>query len=326
MARWLSFSAQYKAATGDYSGSFQDLARATRMGNTVARGATLIGHLVGIACQAIATHAAHGIATRENVPAPVLKRAAKDVLASLDDADPFVEAIRVEAYSAEKTTRWLFRTGTRRRLKHVLSISRNPRGVLARLAGSNARATPHNVRAAFQHVVAVAEKPYSMSAKAGYERFAETFRSPRNSLTIKDPLGYILASMFLPDMGQAHRKDAHGGTQLGAMALFLAVKAYEKERGALPERLAQLVPDYLPRMPKDPFGGKPFHYLRSNIPGLPPEAWAVYSIGEDFTDDGGKAQGMLPDGARLASPDLVWPSQPYPRGAPGEPQMETKHD
>jgi hypothetical protein len=107
---------------------------------------------------------------------------------------------------------------------------------------------------------------------------------------------------------------------LRGAALFLAIKAYGKEHGALPQTLAKLVPDYLPRIPKDPFDGKPFRYLRSGVPGLPPKAWAVYSIGEDFTDDGGKAQSVgEARRKRVANPDLVWPSQPYPPGPSDEP-------
>jgi hypothetical protein len=103
-------------------------------------------------------------------------------------------------------------------------------------------------------------------------------------------------------------------TTLRAMALFCAISAYEKEKGKLPDQLGDLVPDYLPRVPTDPFGnGAPFHYLKQNVPGLPQDAWGIYSNGNDFTDDSGTATRVgVPDRQRDCGPDLVWPSQDYP--------------
>jgi hypothetical protein len=121
----------------------------------------------------------------------------------------------------------------------------------------------------------------------------------------------------MPPLGTAHRKVAGRDARLRGMALFLAIQAYEKKHGALPERLDQLVPDYLPRVPEDPFDGKPFRYLRNGVPGLPVHAWGVYSVGEDFTDDGGKAHSVgTPDNDHGPNPDLVWPSQEYPKPPP----------
>jgi hypothetical protein len=97
------------------------------------------------------------------------------------------------------------------------------------------------------------------------------------------------------------------------MALHCAIRAYQKDHGLPPERLDQLVPDYLPRLPNDPFSGKPFRYLKSHVPNLPEHAWAVYSVGPDFSDDGGTAHvcGTMPNSAGPAKTDLVWPSTPY---------------
>jgi hypothetical protein len=40
----------------------------------------------------------------------------------------------------------------------------------------------------------------------------------------------------------------------------IAIRAYWLERGHLPARLSNLVPDYLPQVPLDPFGGGEFVY------------------------------------------------------------------
>lgn len=54
--------------------------------------------------------------------------------------------------------------------------------------------------------------------------------------------------------------------------------------GKLPESLAELVPDTLPAIPADPFDEQPLRYRRL------PQGFTVYSVGPDFTDNGGKAK------------------------------------
>lgn len=92
-------------------------------------------------------------------------------------------------------------------------------------------------------------------------------------------------------------------------AIALMLKQYQADHGQLPDSLDDLVPDYIPALPKDPFrsDGGTFGYL----PGGAPlywyeEAWdwdgtnqpptpmvdkkgppTLYSLGADLHDDGG---------------------------------------
>jgi hypothetical protein len=52
--------------------------------------------------------------------------------------------------------------------------------------------------------------------------------------------------------------------------------------GRLPDSLSQLVPDFLPAVPADSFDEQPLRYRKLA------HGYVVYSIGPDFTDDGGK--------------------------------------
>jgi hypothetical protein len=324
MARWLSVSAQCKAAEGDADGAHKDIERMLDMADVICRGGCLINHLVGIACDAIATDLTWRLATRRELPIPVLRELAHSFLAHADGAEPFVEAIRSEAMFTSivpelyRKASFDFLGGSTFAVPDPLSKSAF---AFAFLAGSTPTATAANLEACYQHLVAIADKPYSAKTQGEYGKFLGETLSPRRSaiqiaLSTRDPVGYILASMMIPALDQAHGKAAHRDAILRGMALFLATQAYETEHGAPPERLNQLVPEFLPRVPKDPFDGKPFRYLPGSVPGLPPKAWAVYSIGEDFTDDGGKAQSVgSPRNGRTTNPDLVWPSQDYPKPA-----------
>jgi hypothetical protein len=51
-----------------------------------------------------------------------------------------------------------------------------------------------------------------------------------------------------------------------------------------PQSLSQLVPNTLPAVPEDPFDEQPLRYRRLR------QGFTVYSVGPDFTDNGGQRQ------------------------------------
>lgn len=76
---------------------------------------------------------------------------------------------------------------------------------------------------------------------------------------------------------------AKGDARLGITRLALAACRYRAERGRLPERLGEVVPELMPVVPTDPFDGKPLKWKRTDDGGL-----VIYSIGPDLSDDDGK--------------------------------------
>jgi len=74
-------------------------------------------------------------------------------------------------------------------------------------------------------------------------------------------------------------------THVSLVEALIAAKAYSDARGVLPDRLEDLVPRYLERLPLDRYDGAPLRYAR----GVP----AVYSVGEDFADAGAGAPPSL---------------------------------
>ena len=61
----------------------------------------------------------------------------------------------------------------------------------------------------------------------------------------------------------------------------LAVRAYVQDKGRPPERLDQLVPEYLKGVPQDPFGSQSLVYRPQGT------NWLLYSVGLDGVDNGG---------------------------------------
>ncbi|MBT7163318.1 MAG: hypothetical protein HN904_11100 [Victivallales bacterium] len=331
-ARWLVISAQYRAATGDHDGSHRDLARILDLGSLLRHGSAAGGWITDERCSKLAASAARRIAMRSPLPGDLLRREARTFLDCADRATPFADIIRTEAHAVPALVSDFYASGFIDLGEWMQSGGgyRPPwpkwrDGAIFRLApllGSTPKTTARNLQTVYQHLIPIAEKPYSAALRAEYDRFQRSLTSarslPRLLFGTLDPLGHAWAGSWLfESYGRIHSAVTAHAARMRGMALFLGIKAYEKEHGSLPETLAKLVPDYLPRIPKDPFDGKPFRYLRSHVPGLRPKVWAIYSIGEDFTDDGGKAHsvGKARDD-HGPNPDLVWPSREYPKPLP----------
>jgi hypothetical protein len=69
--------------------------------------------------------------------------------------------------------------------------------------------------------------------------------------------------------------------ELRCAAAALAAERYRLATKHWPERLDELVPDYLPAVPADPFDGRPLRLRRLD------DGIMVYSVGPDGTDNGG---------------------------------------
>jgi len=62
----------------------------------------------------------------------------------------------------------------------------------------------------------------------------------------------------------------------------LALQAFQVDHGVPPQSLQELIPDYLPSIPLDPYDGAPLRFKREGAARL------AYSVGPDRDDDGGK--------------------------------------
>ncbi len=89
------------------------------------------------------------------------------------------------------------------------------------------------------------------------------------------------------------------------LACELAFRVFWAETGRLPSSLTDLVPRYLPELPRDPFDQLPMKFKR-HLSG-----YAIYCVGPNGRDDGGvddKDHGDCPVLERLSDTDLrLWP-------------------
>jgi type II secretory pathway pseudopilin PulG len=148
-----------------------------------------------------------------------------------------------------------------------------------------------------------------------------------------DPLN----QMMLPVMMGGRIKDVDCQTQNGLLLLTLALHAYRLEHGRYPAALTELAPNYLKRLPDDPFAVQgTFQYLVKGtsyvsltelapvyLKKLPDDPFALtgtfkyrldgktyvlYSVGPDGKDDGGRP---IDDPKHSEDPDSTNPNARY---------------
>jgi len=103
----------------------------------------------------------------------------------------------------------------------------------------------------------------------------------------------------------SHRAKA----QIEALISTIAVIRYKKAHGDYPENLDQLLEaDLLSKLPMDPYSDKPLIYKKTD------DNFLLYSIGENFKDEGGEV--FRDDNGRARKwPDegdaVFWPVETY---------------
>ena len=91
----------------------------------------------------------------------------------------------------------------------------------------------------------------------------------------------LIPSMLLPIWSSADASRVRDLARLRAMRAAMAVERFRLAHGKLPEKLDELVPDFLPEVPSDPFDDKPLRYVRRE------KGYVIYSVGENEKDEGG---------------------------------------
>lgn len=277
--RGLTAKARFETAEGRLDDAFSDLELALQIGDFPSRGVHLIDRLVSIACLTMALHSDWQILIAHQTPSARIRQHLRFLIDFEQGQEPIAENFRME---------YIF---TRRELAMMVRTleERTPRGFrkLARLSSPESLSgMEKDLGALFSHIIVLASEPYS---KQKLEAFERKFAHPPDFWDLalhRDPVAHFLACMLASDFTRIITKYTRSVTILRGMYVFLAVKGWETEHGSPPESLAQVVPEWLPNVPEDPFlPGHPFRYIRRKD-----GAWAVYSVGPDQEDDGARAQ------------------------------------
>lgn len=107
----------------------------------------------------------------------------------------------------------------------------------------------------------------------------------------------FIAWFTVPVYEHAGKKSLHLHATLRMAGLACALERFRIANSRYPERLDELVPQFIEKLPHDPCDGQPFRYR------VTPDGYLLYSIGADFNDAGGKVDdARWPD----SGPDWRW--------------------
>jgi hypothetical protein len=91
----------------------------------------------------------------------------------------------------------------------------------------------------------------------------------------------MIPQLLAPALAAAFEATARNVALNGAADAAIACERYRRRHGELPERLDQLVPEFLPEVATDPYNGLPLQYLVRDA------EYLVYSVGSNRIDQGG---------------------------------------
>jgi hypothetical protein len=100
---------------------------------------------------------------------------------------------------------------------------------------------------------------------------------------------WSLSRWMVPALPKAAEWDIRAKAVLTTAAVGVAAERYRLAHGRWPARLDDLVPQFLPALPRDPYDGKPLKWKQGN------GTFLVYSVGFDRIDNGGDLDSKQPN-------------------------------
>jgi hypothetical protein len=137
--------------------------------------------------------------------------------------------------------------------------------------------------------------PYFEMRWAGYLTRAE--KRSRESV----PWYSKISGWQIANFQSAFLKEATLEAMMLTTKAGLACKIYKKQRGHYPETLEALVPEFLEKVPVDPFTGKPLIYRQPADGGV-----LIYSVGSNRKDDGGRGTWQITQLIMDKDDDWAW--------------------
>lgn len=281
----LSTRAMLRLGSGDLDGACGDVLAIQRLGRRISQSPLLIVHVVGIAIHGMGGKAAEQILLSGQLTAAqatsfrteLLKvPSPPDLGRCMNDGE---RLINLEAFLKESTLRsessMLAELHRHADLNVACEIlNREFDQIVKGLALS-----PFSDRARFigewvaKQKVAAAE----LHKDADLMHLSLT-ASPQ---VVGEFLGNYWRSEFLPSIEAA--QEAHDRTRVRQSLLVsaAAIVEFQTRTGTLPEKLEELVPNYLEELPEDLFVEAPFRYLRDG------QQFVLYSVGKNQRDDRG---------------------------------------
>ncbi|MCK4850630.1 MAG: hypothetical protein KAT11_04720 [Phycisphaerae bacterium] len=124
---------------------------------------------------------------------------------------------------------------------------------------------------------------------------------------IKENPRNFLFRILVPSLEKASWISYAGQADHQAVQTIVALLRYKADHGQFPDKLDQLVPQYLKAVPLDPFGPGPLTYKRQD------DDFLLYSLSFNFEDHGGQHNKEAFRNKKESGDYVFWPPEPVER-------------
>jgi hypothetical protein len=248
-------------------------------------GGGLINMLTAIACAQILNEAVEDLLAHANLEVQVLKAAQRDydigerLTSSAQIAFRYefhfaCNSIDIVLESPEQFTgdlsqgesliaEWNNRKN-RARMRYLFKVNR----------------TKNNFFRVYEEIVRELPKPANKREFASFNQLAaDASQESYERFLTRNMIGRLLTSILLPAIHRVIERVDVIQARCSVTRLTIGLKAYYIDHQELPDRLEDLVPDYVHAIPVDPFDGESLRYDKKQA--------ILYSVGSDFVDNGG---------------------------------------
>lgn len=277
IARVMSLRSQWLFKQGDEQAAFDQAMQMIRFGHMIEdSGGGIIHYLVGIAIKGMGLERIEKMIPDCSLASNELKSYSEDLSMYAADSGPLADAYKVEYSSTCKIIDdWAKGDFDPDRDKEKDTRSRWKR--LPRYFFQPNR-TKRILADAYRSIIENIPRNYSEMNFEGTTKVKEWEPNWR-LLTSPNSVGIMLSNLLFPTVDKILLRKCQEDLSVEATGLLLACKCYKQDRGKLPDRLEDLMPEYIPEVPEDPFDGKPLRYSADKK--------IIYSVGEDLIDSGG---------------------------------------
>lgn len=279
VSRLFKLDGNVKEEHGDWGGAADSDLDAVRFGEDLPHGATETGLIFGIVCQAIGRKPIWALIP--HLTAPQARSAARRLEAIEARHTPLVSVMREEEWTGQARLLAIFHRPDWRQA--LIDDDIRDFGITG--------TSSHELNSILGMGLHQATKRSEFDTYTRYrEEFVNSARAPYAAhvpikhvmLDITDVLAYY-ALHHDPYQSQQFR-DTSSQAQNALLMTTLALRAYRLDHGRLPNTLHSLAPNYLSKIPADPFAlSGPLRYR------LTGDRYVLYSIGPDGRDDHGTA-------------------------------------
>jgi membrane protein YdbS with pleckstrin-like domain len=253
MARLLSYSAIAKSGTGNHAAALQDLAAIETISKHIKKYPILLSSMISIAIDWIRVSSLEYIlATSSNLPSSAIKLPVKVHATSVEEIQNiflFESLAGLQMFSKYGANinfydnSYIMPDDTHFNdylWKYILSP-------ISSLAYS-AFLYPLEIEAQLKTIPEISKQV------TGYE---ELYHSTEKVNQIKASKGSILSIMSIISYDSYIDRMMSNDARKGLADLALAVTAYKAQKGRYPERIEELLPEYINRLPVDPYDNQP---------------------------------------------------------------------